>query len=479
MAKFWKYTKMFGISLVFLLAAGVFLITCKKSLREQAESSIQVAEAHPGETQGRPEAKPATLYRCPMHPTFTSDKPGSCGICGMDLVPVEAEKQAVPAAKKKTMYRSTMMPNEVSDKPGKDSMGMEMVPFEVDEGGEVSEVAGRVAVQISPERQQLIGVAFGQVEVRPLHHLLRSVAKIAYDETKIVDVNTKFPGWVEKLDVDFEGKPVRKGSPLFSIYSPELVAAQEEYLLALKADNLFAPAQGIPAGAAGNPLLEGAKKRLLLWDISEAQIERLEQTQTPLRTMVFSAPFTGYVIEKNVLRGQYVMPGETLYRLADISTIWVLADVYEYELPLVSEGQTVTVELPYLPGESLTGKITYIYPYLADMTRTAKVRVELPNRDFRLKPDMYGTISIHLDLGARLSVPSSAVLDSGTRRLVFIDRGEGYLEPREVKLGIKAGDFYEVTAGLKDGEKVVTSANFLIDSESLLNAAVKALTHKH
>lgn len=487
-----KITKLALALIIILILAGslIWIPSCRKKAAEQPALEASAEQAgHAGMPQDtKPELKKAearkeekeTIYQCPMHPNYTSDKPGSCPICGMTLVRVKTEEQAPPpAAKKKIMYRSSMNPNEISDRPGKDSMGMEMVPFEVEEEGEVSEVAGRVAVKMSPERQQLIGVTFGQAEVRDLHHVLRTVAKFVYDETRIVDVNTKFPGWVERLDVDFEGQLVREGVPLFSIYSPELVAAQEEYLLALRAGGLFVSPEKSPAGPERDPLLEGARRKLLLWDITEAQIKELERTKTPLKNMVFYTPFTGYAIEKNVLKGKYVMPGETLYRLADISAIWVLADVYEYELPLVSRGQHVTVELPYFPGESFSGKITYIYPYLADMTRTAKVRVELPNGDFRLKPDMYGTILIHLDLGRRLSVPTSAVLDSGTRKLVFIDRGDGYFEPREVKVGLRAGDFYEVTAGLKEGQKVVTSANFLVDSESKLKAAVTSPTHKH
>ncbi|MEW5900649.1 MAG: efflux RND transporter periplasmic adaptor subunit [Acidobacteriota bacterium] len=485
-----KMNPILALTAVIIVGGSLILtFSCKKKAEEQP--LMEASAEHAGHAQMQPEAKQEpqkpeakkekkeTIYHCPMHPNYTSDKPGNCPICGMTLVPVEEEQATPPPAKKKIMYRSSMNPNEISEKPGKDSMGMDMVPFEVEEGGEVSEVGGRVTVKISPERQQLIGVTFGQAEIRDLHHILRTVAKFTYDETKIVDVNTKFPGWVERLDVDFQGQLVRSGVPLFSIYSPELVAAQEEYLLASKAGGLLVSAESAPARPERDPLVEGAKRKLLLWDITETQIKELERTQTLMKTMVFYAPFTGYVIEKNVLKGKYVMPGETLYKLADISTIWVLADVYEYELPLVSRGQQVTVELPYFPGESFTGKITYIYPYLADMTRTAKVRVELPNRDFKLKPDMYGTISIHLDLGPKLSVPASAVLDSGTRKLVFIDRGEGYFEPREVKLGIRAGDFYEVIAGLQEGERVVTSANFLVDSESKLKAAIKAPTHKH
>jgi len=369
-----------------------------------------------------------------MHPEYVSDKPGNCPICGMTLVPVEEEKH-----------------EEMAEMP-----------------------AG--TVRISPEIQQKIGVTFGTVEFRPLEKKIRAAARIAYDESRMKDINTKFPGWVESLKVDFTGRMTRKGEPLFSIYSPELVSAQEEYLLALKARDL---SQGQPGFAANSEtLLDAARRRLAYWDLTEEQIKELEKSRQTVKTMTFYAPFTGFVIEKNVVQGKFVMAGESLYRIADISSVWLLADLYEQEIPFVSVGQEVLIELPFFPGESFSGKISYIYPYLENMTRTVKARVTLPNRDFRLKPEMFGYAEIKIPLGSKLSLPESAILDSGTRKIVFVDRGNGYLEARDVHLGVRADGYFEVLHGIKEGERVVTSANFLVDSESKLKSALQK-THEH
>ncbi|MEW6456705.1 MAG: efflux RND transporter periplasmic adaptor subunit [Acidobacteriota bacterium] len=436
MGKTYKIAKLSIIfSLLFLFI--VFSTSCKKTEQTEKikskETSMEHAEhKHSGDKK---QAEKKTLYHCPMHPNYISDKPGECPICGMTLVPIEEEEHE---------------------------------KMEMPEG----------TVRISPEKQQLIGVTFGKAEYRNLEKIIRTVARFTYDETKLTYINTKFPGWIEKLYVDYTGKLVKKGQPLFSIYSPELVSAQEEYLLALKAKGYFEGKVYNEVTSSTDTLLDSARRRLIYWDITEEQIKELEKSRRPLKTMEFYAPFTGFVVEKNILQGKYVMPGENLYRIADISNIWVLADIYEYELPFVSIGQNATVELPYFPGEQFIGKITYIYPYLETETRTVKVRIEFPNKDFKLKPDMYGNINLKLNLGEKLTIPESAVLDSGKRKLIFIDRGEGYFEPREVKLGSKIDDYYEVIEGVKEGEKVVTSANFLIDSESKLKSAIKK-PHEH
>lgn len=419
------------LSVLFLLS-----FSCKKQTQAEMPPSEKISAGHEGHLEEEKQPEKKTLYRCPMHPQYTSDKPGECPICGMTLVKVEEEET--------------------------------MAAMEMPEG----------TVRISPEKQQLIGVTFARAEFRNLEKRIRTAARIAYDETRLKDINTKFPGWVERLDVDFTGQMVKKGQPLFSVYSPELVSAQEEYLLALRAEESFKSMIIPEEKVAGRSLVEAAKKRLILWDITEQQIQELEKSGKPTRNMVFYAPFTGFVIEKNILQGKYIVPGENLYRIADISRIWVLADIYEFELPLVAKGQKATISLPYFPGEDFVGEISYIYPYLESETRTVKVRIELPNQDVKLKPDMYGALTIILNLGEKLSLPASSVLDSGLRKLVFVDRGQGYFEPREVKLGVKAEEYYEVLAGVKQGERVVTSANFLIDSESKLKSAVKE-PHKH
>jgi multidrug efflux pump subunit AcrA (membrane-fusion protein) len=476
MIKWTGKIKWAGFSILLLLAAASFTAVCKRSSTAQAPPSGQVAAAGGAETQGQQEPQKKALYRCPMHPTFTSDKPGSCGICGMDLVRVEAEEQVPPPAKKKTMYRSTMNLNEISDKPGKDSMGMEMVPFEVEEGGEVSEVGGRIQVKISPERQQLIGIKAALVISQPIHKLIKAVGRVDYAEPNISIVNLKFDGWIEKLHVNSTGRPVRRGEPLFDIYSPELVSAQQEYLIALKAE--------ATVGGTGS-ILKSAREKLRLWDMTDSQVEALGRTGEFKKTVTVYTPGSGIVIEKNVVQGQKIMAGENLFKIADLSWVWILGEVYEYELPFIQTGQEVKVSLSYYPGESFTGKIVYIYPYLKPETRTNQVRIELGNPGLRLKPEMFANLEIQVDYGTRLTVPSDAVLDTGDAKIVFVAKADGYFEPREVKLGVRGEDVYEVLAGLSDGENVVTSASFLIDSESSLKAALNRMTrpaagdHKH
>ena len=468
MIKFTEQTKTVGFSIILFLAVASLAAVCKKSSTTQAPPSGQVAEARGGETQGQAAPEKKALYRCPMHPTYTSDKPGSCGICGMDLVPVEKEEQATPpAAKKKTMYRSTMNPNEVSDKPGKDSMGMEMVPFEIEEGGEVSVVGGRIAVKISPERQQLIGVKTQVLKTQSIHKLLRAVGHVDYVESAVSVVSLKFDGWVEKLFVDSTGKMVNKGDALFEIYSPELVSGQQEYLLAARASAAF---------GSDSSLLKSSREKLRLWDISDAQVEELGRTGEVRRTLTIYAPRSGFVIEKEVLLGQKVMAGESLYRIADLSKVWIYGEIYEFELPFIRKGQEVIANLSYYPGQTFQGTITYIYPYLNPETRTVRVRVEVPNPALKFKPEMYANLEIHVDYGTRLTIPADAVINAGDKKIAFVDKGDGYLEPREVKLGVKGEAVYEVLGGVAEGEKVVTSANFLIDSESSLKAALKQMT---
>ena len=461
------------LAAVLVTAAALLFSACRKSSRAQTPSRVQIADASQAGAGTQETAPKPKLYRCPMHPTFTSDKPGSCGICGMALVPVEEETapsapQTQPAPKKKTMYRSTMNPNEVSDKPGKDSMGMEMVPFEVEEGGGASAVGGRAAVRISPERQQLIGVRTAALKVQPVHRLIRAFGRVDYAEPNISLVTLKFEGWVEKLFVDSTGRPVRRGEALLEIYSPDLVSAQQEYLLALKAKDL--------AGSSGLSVLSSAREKLKLWGITDRQVEDLERTGEMKRTLPVYAPISGIVIEKEVLNGQKVMPGENLFKIADLSTVWVLGDIYEYELPFVKTGQEAMISLSYFPGETFAGRITYIYPYLNPETRTNRVRIEVKNPELRLKPEMYANLEVHVDYGARLAIPADAVLDAGVKNIVFVDMGDGYFEPREVKLGAKGEGVYEVLAGVAEGERVVTSANFLVDSESSLKAALQQMT---
>jgi Cu(I)/Ag(I) efflux system membrane fusion protein len=330
------------------------------------------------------------------------------------------------------------------------------------------------AVQLSPERQQMIGIKVGTVEPMQLDKVIRTTGRVDYDEKRLVTVSPKIGGWVEELYVDFTGAYVKKGAPLLSIYSPELVATQEEYLVALRAREEFRKSPFQEVASSGDSLVESARRRLKLWDISDEQIRKLEETGQPSKTLTLYSPYEGFLLEKMVYKGMNVMAGMALFRLADLSVVWIYADIYESELPWIRLGQSASFKLPYLPSEGFKGKVIYIYPSLDPKSRTAKIRLEFPNRKGMLKPEMYADVEIRIDLGRRLAVPESAIIDTGVRQVAIIDKGSGYFEPRDVRLGVKVDDHYEVIEGLKPGERVVTSANFLIDSESKFKEAMGA-----
>ncbi len=331
------------------------------------------------------------------------------------------------------------------------------------------------AVSVSPEKQQLVGIRTAVAEVRPLVKKIRTVGIVTYDETKVAQVFTKVEGWIEKLFVNYTGKLVEKGQPLFTLYSPDLVATQDEYLLALQAKESLASSslQEIRAGSAS--LLEATRRRLSLWDISDEQIKELQRSRQLTRTLTFYAPSSGFVIKKDAVQGMKVMPDKELYTITDLSAVWVNADIYEFDLANVRLGQRATIALSYFPGQTFSGKVTWVSPVLEEKTRTTKVRLEFANRDFKLKPEMYANVEIEVDGGKKLAIPDEAVLDSGIRKIVFIDKGDGRYAPAEVKLGSKFDGYYEVLSGLSPGERIIASASFLLDSESRLKEAMGAM----
>ncbi|MCA9469964.1 MAG: efflux RND transporter periplasmic adaptor subunit, partial [Nitrospira sp.] len=324
---------------------------------------------------------------------------------------------------------------------------------------------------VNPARQQLIGVKTAVVDRQALQTVVRAVGRVEYDEQRITHVNLRMAGWVEDLFVDYTGQLVRKGQPLFTLYSQELVATQEEYLLALRAKEDIHDSPLLEVREQGDQLLEAARDRLRLWTITDNQIEELARRGKPQTYVTIYSPATGFVVEKKVFKGMYVEPELTVYSIANLSILWVLAEVFEYEVPFIQVGQSGTLTLDAHPGETFHGKITYIYPYLNQQARTVKVRLVFQNPNLRLKPDMYGTVRIEVKRGNPLAVPEEAVLDSGTRKVVFVARGEGMFEPREVTLGPKVGSYFEVNEGLQKGERIVTSGTFLLDSESKLMAS--------
>jgi multidrug efflux pump subunit AcrA (membrane-fusion protein) len=509
-----------------------------------------------------------TLYHCPMHPNYISDKPGTCPICNMDLVPFVQEESA--------------------------SSG--------------KEPEGHTSIVLNAERRQLIGVQVGMVEKKRVAKTIRAVGRVEYNEMTLATVNLKFGGWVEELMVKSVGETVRKGQPLFSIYSPDMVEAQRNYLnengltalnlkyggwieeLMIKTAgeavhkdqpllSIYSPdlleaqrnyllaraalaslaegasaetrslaeetvkssrerlalwdftdeqfqeieAKGAPqkwvtivsrvdgvlternvvlgsyvepgkdlfrflARAPGSALTEipsppvpaltvqsasSARERLLLWDFTEEQFKEIEARGAPQKRVVICSKVDGIVTERNIVLGSYVEPERDLFKVADLSTVWMYADVYEYEIPLIKVGQEARVQLSSMPGGFLSGKVGYIYPYLNEQTRTARVRMEFPNSEGKLKPGMYSTVVLNADLGEQLVVDDGAVLFTGQRNIVFVDKGDGVLEPRDVTLGENTEGVTVILSGLSEGEKVVTSGNFLVDSESRLKSALK------
>ncbi|MEW5744306.1 MAG: efflux RND transporter periplasmic adaptor subunit [Nitrospirota bacterium] len=341
-------------------------------------------------------------------------------------------------------------------------------------------------VEIPEDKQQMIGVRTVAASVKPLRKVVRTVGRIEYDERKIATVNTKIEGWLERLYVNTTGQYVAKGAPLAAVYSPELVATQQEYLNALRWAKQGGAAQ---EGARGpdsiggaldkmfsrdaGAMREAARQRLRLWDIKDPEIKRIEESGQPIRTLTIHSPVSGYVVQKAALQGMRVMPGERLFDIADLSTVWVIADIYEYDLPLIQPGQTASIGLSYLPDKVFTSKIDFIYPVLAGETRTAKARFVIPNPGGRLRPQMFTNVEIGIDLGRKLVIPEDAVINTGTKQIVYVDKGEGSFEPREIATGITAEGMVEVVRGLAAGEKVAGSAAFLIDSEARLKGVVQ------
>jgi Cu(I)/Ag(I) efflux system membrane fusion protein len=337
-------------------------------------------------------------------------------------------------------------------------------------------VGDRAVLSLSAERRQALGVRSEPVRRASLERAIRTVGRIAVDERRLHHIHTKYEAWVEHLYVDFTGKFVRRGDPLLSLYSPELVATQQEYLLAFRARQQLA-ASGLPQVAQGGiDLLDAARRRLLLWDIRYEDIARLEHTGEVRRTLDLHSPVSGYVVQKTAYHGMRVTPSDALFDIADLSHLWVLADVYEADLTAVRLGMPAEVTVTYLPGKAWKGTVTNVAPTVEEKTRTIKVRAEVDNRGQELKPEMFADVVLRAGLGAGLVVPESAVVHAGERQLVFLDLPDGRLQPREVLLGPKVSGGVQVLRGLEEGERVVASANFLLDSESSLKAALYSLS---
>ena len=424
-----------------------------------------------GAIAGPPADAPRKIlyYRNPMGLPDTSPVPKKDSM-GMDYIPVYADEEAAPKERKVLYYRNPMGLPDTSPVPKKDSMGMDYIPVY-----EQDEPAGN-AVRISVEKVQKLGVRTEAATLRELTRPLRAVGTLQVDERRLHTVAPRFEGWIEKLHVAATAQTVAKGAPLLDAYSPDLISAQEEYLIGRR--GLESVGDASPEiKAAMQRLADSALQRLRNWEISEADLERLGRDGQMARYLTLRAPAGGVVLEKPAIRGMRFMPGEAMFKIADLSSLWLLAEVFEQDLSLVRPGQAAAITVNAYPGETFTGKVTFVYPTVNPQTRTAQVRIELPNPGGRLKPAMYA--SIELATGARgqvIAVPSSAVLHSGTRQVVLVELAEGRYQPRPVKLGLQSDDYVEVLEGVGAGERVVVSANFLLDAESNLKAALAAFT---
>jgi RND family efflux transporter MFP subunit len=391
---------------------------------------------------------------------------GAASCAGGSKDPKSTGKPAASGAsasgRKILFYRSPMNASFISTNPGKDAMGMDLVPVREGEPGADLDV-----ITLKGATIQRMGVRIAPVRSGRLTRIVRAFGRIDFDETRVATVNMKFDGWIEKLWVSETGQFVKRGSPLFAAYSPELVGSQEEY------------AQILKSGAAGphsEHLAQAAKERLLQFDVPAAVVSKIEKTGTTQRQVVLVSPVSGYVVHKTAFEGTFVKKGANLFTIADLDALWVIADVYESDAPWVVVGQEATVELSYMPGHIQKAKVDYVYPVLDKMTRTVEVRLLLPNPKVALKPGMFTTVRIHTQpTGETLLVPIEAVIRSGERSLVFVSRGEGRFEGRDITLGVEGDEDYEVLSGLAKDDQVVTSGQFLLDSESHLREAVKKM----
>ncbi len=381
----------------------------------------------------------------------------------------------INAERKPLYYRNPMGLPDTSQEPKKDAMGMDYIPVYADEE---RDSGAKNQIRISTEKVQKLGVRTEVAAMRDLSRAVRAVGRFQLDERRIASVTAKFDGYIEKLYVNATGQPVRRGQPLMEIYSPELVSAQEEYLIAWRGRQSLK--QGTDEAQSGvSQLAESALKRLHNWDISEAQLQRLQQEGKSTRTLTLHSPAGGVVLEKAALQGMRFMAGEPLFKIADLSAVWLIADVFEQDLAQVAVGQKVNIRVNAYPDKEFSGRVAYLYPMVNPETRTAQVRIELTNPGGLLRPDMYANVELATGAGktAVLSVPDSAVIDSGVRQIVLVQLADGLFEPREVKLGRRGDGYVEVMTGVTDGENVVVRANFLIDAESNLKAALPHSGH--
>jgi Cu(I)/Ag(I) efflux system membrane fusion protein len=425
----------------------------------------------------------ATTYYCPMHPQITADRPGDCPICNMRLVPrsaAPAPGRPSTAAPAPARYQCPMHPQIIAEEKGACPIcGMQLAPMpeppHLTESSALPAAAppsGYVSVLLDPQRRQLLGIQRVAVRRTQLAGTLRTAGRLTYDETRLHHVHTRYEAYIEAVYADFTGKFVKKGEPLLSLYSPELLVAQQEYLIALGSQR---GGLQLGPGAGGATLIEAARQKLLLLHVSPTDIAQLESSGQANQTLRVDSPVSGYVVGKVAVHGMRVRPEDSLFDIVDLSQLWVLADVYEYDLPRLQLGLAATMTLSYWPGRSWPAKVSYIYPAVDPKTRTVKVRLEVKNPREELKAEMYADVVLSLAPRSALVLPDDAVIETGTRKLVFVLGPQDSLEPREVELGDREGGQLEVKSGLREGEQVARGASFLLDSESRLQSALTGL----
>jgi Cu(I)/Ag(I) efflux system membrane fusion protein len=429
-----------------------------------------------GSTGAEGESAETQLWTCGMHPQVIQDHPGTCPICGMNLVPLKKEPApslSTKSKEKKIKYWvAPMDPNYISDKPGKSPMGMDLVPVYEEEETEAT------GIHVDPNFIQNFAVRTTAAEKGSIPIVIRTIGTLDYNQKNIVSVNTKFAGWIERANVNYIGEQVKRGDVLFEIYSPELVTTQQEYLSALDYVEKLSSKGDEKAVERAKSLLEATSERLHYWDITDDQIEELKSRKTPMRTLKILSPVSGIVIEKmgDSLEGMKLTPGMNVFKIADLSNIWAEIDVFEYQIQYLRLGQKADITLDAFPGRHWTGKIIYLDPTLNQKTRTLAAYVEIENPDRKLRPEMYANVEIRVPVvSGAVKVPSEAVLHSGERNVVIVEKDKGFFEPREVTLGAEGEGYSQVTKGLREGETIVVSSQFLIDSESNLKEAISKM----
>ncbi len=437
---------------------------------EQVISGLQASAGSGKETEG------TRLWTCGMHPQVIQEEPGICPICNMNLTPLK--EAPVPAAtdapkeKKIKYWVAPMDPNYISDKPGKSPMGMDLVPVYEEEAQEAT------GIHVDPNFIQNFAVRTTETEKGSISIDIRTIGTLDYNQKNIVSVNTKFEGWIEKANVNYIGEPVKRGDVLFEIYSPPLVTTQQEYLATLEYLEKLRISGDQGAIARAKSLLEATHERLHYWDITDEQIEELKSRKTPTRTLKILSPVSGIVIEKmgDSLEGMKLTPGMNVFKIADLSNVWAEIEVFEHQIQYLKLGQKADITLDAFPGRRWTGKIIYLNPTLNQKTRTLTAYVAIENPDRMLRPEMYANVEIRVPaVSGAVKVPSEAILRTGERNVVIVEKDKGYFEPREITIGAEGDGYSQVTGGLREGETVVVSSQFLIDSESNLKEAVSKM----